>query len=205
MDPPTPASFTMLWLPDSCYDFAPETPFPGPEDMVDISEAGVLLDHRISRSYWENFRTSRGPLAFLYTSYDWCHCCGMQHDLYDNAVTPGGGGGGRLERAEWSLIVPQWVGFMAPPMRMCGDTVMLFWSGKLYTCPVYTWWDSFETAPVTGSLLSVAANHRFAEMCDLFLRVVDSSARAIRGILCASESDRERPGAAWQTRSRLPS
>ena len=91
-----------------------------------------------------------------------------------------GGGGGRLERAEWSLIVPQWAEFMAPPMRVRGDTVVLFWSGgKLYMCPVCTWWDSFETAPVTGSLLSVAANRRFAEICDLFLRVVDSSARAV--------------------------
>ena len=42
---------------------------------------------------------------------------------------------------------------------MSGDTVVLFWSGgKLYMCPVYTLWDSFETAPVTGSLHSVAAN-----------------------------------------------
>ena len=52
------------------------------------------------------------------------------------------GGGGQLERAEWSLIASQWAGLMAPPMSVCGDTVVLFWSGgKLYMCLVYTWWD----------------------------------------------------------------
>ena len=34
LDGPTPASFTMFWLPDSHYDFAPETPCPGLEDNV---------------------------------------------------------------------------------------------------------------------------------------------------------------------------
>ena len=50
---------------------------------------------------------------------------------------------------------------------------------------VYTWWDSFNTAPVTGSLLSVAAGRRLAGFGDLC--ILDSSARAIRWEPCASE------------------
>ena len=53
---------------------------------------------------------------------------------------------------------------MAPPMSTWLHTVVFFWSGeKLYICPVYTWWISFETVPVTGSLVSVAANLCVAE------------------------------------------
>ena len=40
---------------------------------------------------------------------------------------------------------------------------------------------------MTGSLLSVTACRLFAEFCDLFLRVVDSFARDLRGIPYASE------------------
>ena len=73
---------------------------------------------------------------------------------------------------------------MAPPMS--GDTVVLFWSGgKLYMCPVYTLWDSFETALVTGSPLSVAANCHLLDTVHI------------------GDGVRERP-AARQTRSRLP-
>ena len=52
---------------------------------------------------------------------------------------------------------------MAPPMSVRLRTVVFFWSGeKLYICPAYTWWISFETALVNGSLVSVAANIRVA-------------------------------------------
>ena len=73
-------------------------------------------------------------------------------------------------------------------MSVRGDTVVLFGSvGKLYMCLVYTWWDSFEIAPVTGSLLSVTPYRLFAEFCDLFLHVVDSFARDLREIPYTSE------------------
>ena len=57
--------------------------------------------------------------------------------------------------------------------------------GKLYICPVYTWWISFETAPVTESLVSVAAHLRVAEFVTLFLDIADSFAGAIRGTNCS--------------------
>ena len=46
-------------------------------------------------------------------------------------------------------------------------TVVFFWSGgKLYVCPVYTWWNSLETAPVTGSQLFITPVCRLAELSD---------------------------------------
>ena len=76
----------------------------------------------------------------------------------------------------------QWAGLMAPPMSAWLHTIVFFWNGKnLYICLVYTWWISFETALVTWSLVSVAANLRVAEFGTLFLDIVDSFARAIRG------------------------
>ena len=66
-------------------------------------------------------------------------------------------------------MVTQWAGLMAPPMSAWLCTVVFFWSGKkLYICLVYTWWMSFETAPVTGSLVSVADNLRTAEFDTFF-------------------------------------
>ena len=40
-------------------------------------------------------------------------------------------------------------------------------------CPVYTWWNSLETALVTGSLLFVTPGCRLAELsdCEFVLRV----------------------------------
>ena len=59
---------------------------------------------------------------------------------------------------------------------------MFFWSGeKMYICLVYTWWMSFETAPVTGSLVSVADNLRTAEFDTLFQDITDCLTRAISG------------------------
>ena len=108
-----------------------------------------------------------------------------------------GGGGGRMERSEWPLIVWQWAGLMAPPTSVRWHTAVLFWSGgNLYMCPVYTWWDSFETAPVTGSLLS--ANHRFAR-CGQFC-----SGHPLDTV-CIGDGDRKRLAAAQQVWSRLPS
>ena len=97
-------------------------------------------------------------------------------------------GGDRLERYWWLLIVVQWAGLLAPPMSMRLLSVVFFWSGeKLYICPLYTWWISFETTPVTGSLVSVAANLYVAEVGTLFLDIVDSFALAICGTLCSVE------------------
>ena len=70
-----------------------------------------------------------------------------------------------------------------PPLSSCLCLVMINDSHV----DVYTWWDSFETAPVTGSLLSVAADRCLAGFGDLFLRLVNSSARTIRWEPCASE------------------
>ena len=59
------------------------------------------------------------------------------------------------------------VGLMVPPMSLFWRTVMLFGSGgKLYMCPVYTWWNSLETALVTGPLLFVTPGCRLVELSD---------------------------------------
>ena len=71
--------------------------------------------------------------------------------------------GGRFERSGWLLAVSQWAGLMAPPMSVHWHTVVFCLSDrKLYMCPVYTWWNSFETTLVTGSLLFVAPVCRLA-------------------------------------------
>ena len=58
--------------------------------------------------------------------------------------------------------------------------VLLEWRGN-YICLAYTWWMSFETAPVTGSLVSVAPNLRVAEFGTLFQDIADCFAWAMRG------------------------
>ena len=103
---------------------------------------------------------------------------------------PGGGGGGdHLEGSGWLQIVMLWAGLMAPPMSAWLCTVVLFWSGeKMYICLVYTWWMSFETIPLTGSLVSVAANLRLDEFDTLFQDIVDCFARAISGTQSSLEN-----------------
>ena len=117
--------------------------------------------------------------------FDGCHSGGRCDGLCGNADSPGGN---RLERSGWLPIVMQWTGLMAPPMSEWLCTVVFFWSGdKLYICLVYPWRMSFETAPVTGSLVSVAANLRVAEFGTLFQDIVDCFAWAIRGTQCSLE------------------
>ena len=92
--------------------------------------------------------------------FDGCHSGCRCDGLCGNADSPWGD---RLERSGWLPIVMQWARLMTPPMSAWLRTVVLFWSGeKMYICLVYTWRMSFETAPVTGSLVSVTANLRMA-------------------------------------------
>ena len=52
----------MLRLPDFPYDLTPGTSWTW--WIYRTFEVWLLLDHRTSRSCWENFRTCRGPLAW---------------------------------------------------------------------------------------------------------------------------------------------
>ena len=72
----------------------------------------------------------------------------------------GGAYGSSNERvATYCRVLQEW-----------GENVYL---GKMYICLVYTWWMSFETTPVTGSLVSVADNLCTAEFDTLFQDIVD--------------------------------
>ena len=91
-------------------------------------------------------------------------------------------GGVRFEHSGWLLVVSQWAGLMVPLISVHWHTVVFFWSdGKLYMCPVYTWWNSLETTLVTGSLLFVAPVCRLAgkSVCEIALRVLHVSADSL--------------------------
>ena len=94
----------------------------------------------------------------------------------------------QLEHSGWPLIVPQWAGLLVPPMSASWRTAVFFRNGrKLYICPVYTWWNSLETALVTGSLLFITPGCCLAELsdCEIVLRVSCVSADLL---LCVMSS-----------------
>ena len=83
-------------------------------------------------------------------------------------------GVGRIE-----LQVSQWAGLGSLPMRAHWRTVTFFGKDRnLYMCPVFTWWTSLETTPVTGSLLFAAPGCRLSDLSagEIVLRVSRGSA-----------------------------
>ena len=91
------------------------------------------------------------------------------------------GGGGQLIRALWVAAVCVTVGGapgFSNERALAHRRVLLEWREDVM-CPVYTWWNSLEAAPVTRSLLFVAPVCHLAEFSDCVIVLHVSRAYAV--------------------------
>ena len=78
-------------------------------------------------------------------------------------------------------------GLGALPMRVHWRTVMFFGKDRnLYMCPMFTWWTSLETTPVTGLLLFAAPGCYLSDLSagEIVLHVSRDSADFLLSGVC---------------------